>query len=102
MRIAADEMIAAPRIASSVADSKKLVFLLGHAISHRPAAHHFDFVERLPCVPEGVDSRWDAAVNADLKQDLLDLVLGDAVLQGSFDVKLQFVGTPLARRASRD
>ena len=33
VRIAADEMIAAPRIAGCIADGEELVFLIGHAIS---------------------------------------------------------------------
>ena len=33
MRIAADEMLATPRIARGVADSEQLVLLIGHAIS---------------------------------------------------------------------
>jgi hypothetical protein len=33
VRIAADEMLAAPRIAGGIADSKEFVFLIGHAIS---------------------------------------------------------------------
>src|SRR6185436_9909555 len=33
VRIAADEMLAPPRLAGGIADGKELVFLLGHAIS---------------------------------------------------------------------
>ena len=52
----------------------------------------FDLVERFSRIPEGINSRWNAAIHADLKQDFLDLVLGDAVLQRSLDVQLEFVG----------
>ena len=42
VRIAADEMIAAPRIAGGIADGEQLVFLIGHAISRTDrSAHHF-------------------------------------------------------------
>src|SRR4051794_27477072 len=54
----------------------------------------FDFVERLARIPEGIDSRGDAAIDADLQQDLLDLVLGHAVLQSALDVQLQLMGPP--------
>ena len=33
MRVAADEMIAAPRLAGRIADGEEFVFLLGHATS---------------------------------------------------------------------
>src|SRR6185436_13939570 len=48
---------------------------------------------RLARVAEGVDARRDAAIDGNLEQDLLDLVLGDAVLQGALDVQLQFLRT---------
>src|ERR1700693_3505143 len=41
------------------------------------------FLERLARVSEGIDTRGDAAIDGDLKQYLLDLVLGEAVFQGS-------------------
>jgi hypothetical protein len=50
----------------------------------------FDFLERLARVSEGIDSGRDAAIDGNLKQYLLDLVLREPVLQGSFDVQLQY------------
>src|ERR1700682_3244743 len=46
-----------------------------------------DLVESLARVPERIDAGGDAAIDADLKQDFLDLVLGDAVLQRALDVQ---------------
>jgi hypothetical protein len=40
----------------------------------------FNLVECFSRIPEGINSRWNAAIHADLKQDFLDLVFGDAVL----------------------
>src|SRR3979490_3156185 len=51
----------------------------------------FNLVERLARIPERIDSRWNAAIDADLKQDFLDLVLGDAVLQRALDMQFQFM-----------
>src|SRR5258708_557975 len=51
------------------------------------------FLEGLTRVSERINSRGDAAIDGDLKQYLLDLVLGEPVLQGALDVQLQFVGT---------
>jgi hypothetical protein len=57
VRIAADEMIAAPRIAGGIADGKELVFLVGHAISQQTGGSllSFNLVERLARVSERID-----------------------------------------------
>ena len=41
VRIAADEMLAAPRLAGGIADGEELVFRLGHATPRDRALHHF-------------------------------------------------------------
>src|SRR5215218_5810769 len=51
----------------------------------------FDFVERLARVAECVNPRRDSAVHGDLKQNLLDLVFGKAVLQRALDMQLQLM-----------
>src|ERR1700674_3777864 len=55
------------------------------------ASFSFHFLERLARVSEGIDSRGNAAIDRDLQQDLLDLVLGQSVLQGALDMQLQFM-----------
>src|SRR5262245_18567036 len=51
-----------------------------------------DLVERFTRVTECVDAGGNTAIDGDLKQDLLDLFLGEAVLQRALDVQLQLVG----------
>src|SRR5262245_31184629 len=50
-----------------------------------------DLLEGLARITEGVDAGGNAAINGDLEQDLLDLLLGQSVLQSAFHVQLQFV-----------
>src|SRR5450759_2408151 len=52
----------------------------------------FYLVERLARIAEGIYSRGNATVHANLQQDLLNLVLGEAVLQRPLDVQFQFMG----------
>src|SRR6266536_495781 len=52
-----------------------------------------DFLERFTRVAEGVDAGGDAAIDGNLQQDLLDLVLGEPVLQRALHMQLQFMGT---------
>src|SRR5215208_3315974 len=57
VRVAADEMVAAPCLAGGVADGEELVFLVGHAISQRTGglSFRFDLVERLARVAKSID-----------------------------------------------
>ena len=74
--------LAVPACATCSARSRRRECSAGYAKSRSsPAALlPFDLVECLAGIPESIDSRWDAAIHANLKQDLLDLVLGEAVL----------------------
>src|SRR5579859_2369804 len=51
----------------------------------------FDFLERLPRIAKRVNAGRDAAINRDLKQDLLDLFLGEPVLQCALHMQLELV-----------
>src|SRR5512134_1523026 len=59
-----------------------------------------DLVERLARVAEGVDAGRHAAIDRHLKQDFLDLVLGEAVLQRTLDMELQLM-RPVQRAEHR-
>src|ERR1044071_8217783 len=61
----------------------------------------FDLVERLARVAECIDARRHAAIHGDLKQDLLDLVLGETVFQRALDMELQLM-RPVERTEHRE
>lgn len=54
------------------------------------------FRDRLPCDPEGIDPRRDAAVHRDLQQDLLDFRAAKPIAQRPLYVKGKLVG-PIER-----
>src|SRR5690242_17940658 len=57
-------------------------------------------VERLTRVAEGIDAGGHAAIDSHLKQDFLDLVLGESVLQRALDMQFQFM-RPIQRTEHR-
>src|SRR4051812_31702904 len=65
----------------------------GSAMGHpfNGSGGSIDLVEGLARIAEGVDSGRNAAIDGNLEQDLLDLLLGQPVLQGALDVQLQLV-----------
>src|SRR5262245_32372215 len=59
-----------------------------------------DFAEGLARVAEGIDAGRHATIDRHLKQDLLDLILGETVLKGTLDVQLEFM-RPVQRAQHR-
>jgi len=57
-------------------------------------------LERLAGRPEAVNARGNPAINRDLKEYLLDLILGEAIFQRGLDVQLQFM-RPIERADHR-
>src|SRR6185312_9193020 len=55
------------------------------------------FLEDAACGLEGIEAGRDAAIDRDLQEDLLDLLLGEAVVQRAVDMQLE-LGAAVERR----